>query len=120
MIISMKAIILLFLVACTPNLRNVNRGMLVASTASIACDWGQTFHAASRGWGEYEEANPVMGRTPSTTRVATYFIGALVINAAVWYLLPNKLKPVFSVAVTGFQSRVIYNNSQNDQGICGV
>ena len=89
---------------------HVNRTTLVASSAALACDWVQTRAAASDGWVDFEEANPIMGRTPSVNTVDAYFATAAIANAAIWYFMPSSVKSLLPITVTAFQVRTIRRN----------
>ena len=103
---------------------HVDRAMLVASTASIVCDAGQTLRAAGNFGplhGQQSENNPVMGSYPSRNRVEAYFVGVTVLNAAIWYALPRGLRSAYAVPVTGVQTVTIYNNKTREGlGLCGI
>ncbi len=117
----MKQIILLLVLAsgCV-SLTRVNQGLLVASTAALACDWGQTHRAAANGWGEFHEANPVMGTHPDTGVVNAYFVGTIAMNAIIWAVLPKAFKGIPAAGVIGFQTNTIINNTRNIPGVCGL
>lgn len=95
----------------------VNAGTLVASSALVACDWNQTRHAAARGWhiGELPqwEANPLLGRAPSTGAVDAYFAGTIAVNAAVWYFVPARWRSVLPGFVIGAESATVLDNAQS-------
>lgn len=105
--------------ACT----HVNRVTLIASTAALVCDWGETHRAASRGWrtsaGVQYESNPILGPHPSTDDVAMYFATAAAINAAIWVAMPRKLKSLVPLAVIGAQVAPLMNNARTSPN-CGL
>lgn len=104
-------------VACG-NVR-VNRATLIASTAALVCDWGQTRGAASGGWRTGIEVNPIMGPTPTVRSVDTYFMGAIMINAGLWLLTPERWRSAVPIAVTGVQVHTIAGNvSRGTTGLC--
>lgn len=104
---------LILLVGCT----HVNRATLIASTASLACDWAQTRSQASTGWNGTMENNPMLGTQPSTTKVDAYFASTIVINAAIWYVMPERYKSIIPLGVTAAQARTIAGNVEQT-GMC--
>jgi hypothetical protein len=116
----MKTIVLVLVLVSGCSFKNLNRATLAASTASLACDWGQTRSAASNHWKGRYEANPIMGMNPSTGTVDVYFASTIAINAAIWYLMPEKLKSLLPVGVIGVQANTIAGNLDTTQGVCGL
>lgn len=117
----LKILPILLLLGCV----HMDRATLVTSAASIACDWGQTHAAAARGWVDpsgamQTEANPIMGTNPSTAKVDAYFLGAEVLNAAIWYVLPKAWKTIYALPVTGMQTFTVYGNTKENLGVCGI
>ena len=98
----------------------VNRGALIASTAALACDWGQTRGQAARGWGDRMEQNPMLGAEPTTAAVDTYFVSALALNAMIWYLAPARASAVIPAAVVAVQADAIAGNVGMGTGMCGI
>jgi hypothetical protein len=99
----------------------VNTATLITSTASIACDWGQTRSAASEAWSRGRwEANPIMGSKPSTATVDVYFLSALAVNAAFWIALPRQVRSVAPVAITAAQVDTIAGNIGTTHTLCGA
>jgi len=97
------------LTACS--VRSFDRATLLASTASLACDWRQTSNAAAAGWSGTREANPVMGPHPDTTTVGLYFLGVAFVNAAVWAVVPRGWRSLAPSALVGVQARTIRGNN---------
>lgn len=107
-----------------------NGTALGISTAALACDWAQTRSFAEIGWQSridalrvqpYHEANPIMGETPSPGAVDAYFLGALALNAAAWFLVPRRWRMAIPIAVTLVQAGAISNTldrSGHDPGLC--
>lgn len=100
--------------ACS--LRAANTATLVASTAALACDWGQTrgvASAASEGrWTlDYWEENPVMGPRPSTGDVDLYFAAAAALNAAAWVAIPRRYRWIIPSVVLAVQTAAIVQNA---------
>ncbi len=98
---------------------HIDAATLATSTAGIACDWGYTHRAASRGWMTNHEANPMLGETPSTGAVGVYFASVLAVNAVAWLLTPSGYRSALPVAVTARTSYSIINNSETVGGVCG-
>lgn len=98
---------------------HVNRAALVMSTAMIACDWAQTDSEAATQWSNYYEKNPIIGLTPTRGEVAAYFTAAVVLNAAVWYLLPERYRAIVPAGVSVIQMKSIAHNIPR-VGVCGL
>lgn len=105
---------------CTPSWRTVDRATLIASTAILACDWGQTRSAAAEGWTGRREGNVLMGERPSTSTVDAYFAATAVLNTAVWVVLPAKWRSVIPGVVIGAQVRTVAGNFATTRGVCGA
>lgn len=94
--------------------RAIDTTALVVSTVSLAVDWQMTHAAAAQGWrggyGNRREANPIMGPHPTTGMVNTYFLSTIVMNAALWYVLPPRYRSVIPAAVIGVQANTIAGN----------
>lgn len=99
---------------------HADRVALATSTATLACDWGYTYAAASDDWRLYDENNPIMGREPTTTAVNVYFASALAINAVAWLLTPPKLRAALPMAVTAVQTYTIVDNGRVMGSTCGI
>lgn len=100
-----------------------NGTALGVSTATLACDWGQTRKAAGTGWRDHHDSNPVMGPTPSTGAVDAYFLAAIVLNAGIWYVMPKRLRSVIPAILTVGQISTISDNNRvpnADLTGCGV
>ena len=98
--------------ACS--LRAVNTGTLVASTAALACDWGQTRGVAAAGgaWkdGSKWEMNPIMGPTPSTGTVDLYFAAVAAANVGLWTVMPRRLRWIVPSIVLAAQIHAVSGN----------
>lgn len=104
-------LILLTLIQCV-GCTHYDRVTLVTSTATLAWDWSQTRGAAEQGFsGNRREANPIMGEHPSAGQVDVYFISTILINTALWCVLPPKWRSVLPTGVTVVQTRQIYMNA---------
>lgn len=119
------ALLAMLLTACT-NV-HVNRAALVASTAALACDWHKTRTTAARDSMLYTEHNPLLGDDPSAGAVDMYFVSTIVINAAIWYVLPKRWRSVLPVVVATVQvtneTRDQMRNQfagANDIPVCGI
>jgi hypothetical protein len=111
---------------------HVDRAAIVASTATMACDWAQTRSAASQGWTWIErgermraaEQNPLLGPSPGVASVDAYFAAATAINLAVYALLPRRYRGVIPLVVTAAETRAIVGNYAEDRrsltGMCGI
>ncbi len=77
-----------------------------------------------QGWvrsdGEpHHEVNPLMGRHPSPYAVDVYFAATAVASAAVWLVLPEKLRPFWGGGIAAVQARVIAINVDTTRTACG-
>lgn len=98
----------------------VNSGALAASTLAVACDWGQTRWAASRGWtGGRWEGNPIMGPRPSASTVDMYFAFTALMNAAIWLVAPERARVVMPSAVVIAEGEQIRENMTRTP-LCGL
>lgn len=101
-----------------------NRAALIASTAMLACDWGQTRRAEAEGWGsgpgQLQERNPIMGSSPSATRIDNYFVAAAALNTLLWLVTPQRYRAAAPVAVTMWEARTVAVNARQGMGVCGL
>lgn len=97
-----------------------NRGALVASTASIACDGGSTLWATSRGSREVGMARSLLGEHPDQTAVIGYFGMAAAVNAFVWLATPNDWRVAPSLAVISAEAVTITGNGMRGSSWCGI
>ena len=96
--------------ACSPRAWKIaDVTTMVASEATLVCDWRQTHHAAEQQWRGTWEGNAIMGRAPSTTTVDFYFIGAALALAAV-HFLPERMQPFIYGATTAAEAVTIEGN----------
>lgn len=96
--------------ACT----HFDKATLVTSTATLAWDWSQTRGAAEQGFsGARHENNPIMGSHPSPGQVDVYFVSTVLINTALWLMLPKSWRSVIPASVTLVQTRQVYMNAQS-------
>jgi hypothetical protein len=112
------------LVACTPaTRRRANHATLGLALASIACDWGQTRAAASTGWTNLYEKNPIMGPMPTVRAVDLYMLGATALVVAIGQHLPEWFRASLYGGVFLVESSTIYDNAQTKMphaSTCGV
>ncbi len=112
--------VLIAITACSGSLQHVNRIALFTAEATIACDLGQTESAASSGWHNRYERNPIMGDKPSSGEVAAYMTGAALATALVWYVAPSWLRPFVAGSVAALEVRTIAVNVPTTAGLCGI
>ena len=86
---------------------HVNHATLIASTAMLAVDWGQTREMTGRGW---TEQNPLMGEHPPGHVVDMYFMSMAALNAIVYLVMPDRWKSVLPAGVIGMQAVAIDRN----------
>ncbi len=124
-------LILLALLATSAQASNWTKAddkLLLTSSLLIGVDWLQTRSQATRTrsfiddngtegtitrYGD--EWNPLLGRQPSMRRVDTYFISALILNAACLYALPERQRRAYGREVVMLEVLAIGNNLA-----CGV
>lgn len=116
---------LLLVVMLATGCVHADRVAIVASSAAIICDGMQTLRMAGQNWvddsQDHWEQNPLMGRKPSTTVVGAYFLGAFVINAALWVVTPPKYRAAAPLTITALETVTIVDNaSRNRTGVCGL
>ena len=119
----MKTLILILTLltsACT--IKNFNRSVLIASNASIACDYGQTVNGLSTGM---MEENPILGDRPSLPKLTMYNTGAVMANTMAWEatgrLFGEKWKWLIPAGVLFMQMAVISSNAAViEKPLCGV
>lgn len=73
---------------------------LVTSTVAIACDYGMTRWMATHYSSGITELNPLMGERPSAGKVDAVFAVSLVLNAAIYPLLPSWAKSEWYTTAT--------------------
>jgi hypothetical protein len=111
------------LAACSGGVRAWNRATLVASTALIACDAGQTMRGLSDG---IPETNPMLGADPSASKLVAYDAAATGVlvgtYAATGKVLGERWQWVVPFAVSWFELALITRNSiVLERGVvCGV
>lgn len=93
---------------------------LAVSSATLACDWGQTRSAASAGWMDRVERNPLMGAHPSTIQVDMYFGVVTLLNVTLWAMLPKRWRSVVPIGVGAFEMNTIVGNVPTTESVCGV
>lgn len=105
--------------------RVIDTTALVASTAALACDWGQTHRAAAERWtggangtGRHE-GNPIMGPTPSTRTVNVYFAATAAVNVALWYALPKRYRSIVPAVLTAAETMQVSSNI-GSVSLCGL
>lgn len=109
-------VLMCLLVGCA----HVDTAALIASTASLACDWGQTRSAADRGWASRIERNPILGPRPSTSQVDMYFGVTALLNVTLWTLLPKGWKSIVPAGVTAMEANTVYGNRDTTVAKCGL
>jgi hypothetical protein len=116
-----KFIAMLVLVGCVGCANvHVNRVALIASTAAILCDAGQTIKMARGGWENSYEANPVMGTHPDQFVVGGYFVTALAANTLAWLVTPERYRAALPTAVVAVQAVAVEGNVRTGTGMCGL
>jgi hypothetical protein len=110
---------------CAGALSIANGTALGLSTATLACDWGQTRTVAAAGWPGIYEENPIMGTKPSPRAVDLYFAVMVVANILAWRFMPRRWRWAIPIVVTVWQVVVIARNGARadrigvDFGVCG-
>lgn len=83
-----------------------------AFTAATLADWAQTQSFLHDGSG-LEEANPLLGKHPSTARLAASVGGALLGHALVSRLLPNPWRRAWQLGGLGVELGVVGLNHRD-------
>lgn len=77
-----------------------HRTTLATSTLAIACDYGMTRWMATHYDSGYRELNPLMGERPTAAKVDAVFAVSLILNAAIYPLLPSWAKSEWYTTAT--------------------
>lgn len=97
--------LLLALTGCsTAQLHTTSNVLLVA-------DWAQTRYISTHPQ-QYQEMNPTLDDHPSIGAVNVHFIGALALNNAVYYLLPENKRRNWSLMMVGIEGVCVGNNAR--------
>lgn len=119
----MKLIAMVLVVAsgCAKFDRYMPATALIVSSALVACDAAQTIRVASEGWPDgRRETNWLMSDRPSVATIATYNLGVIVANVAVWALTPKKYRSIAPAALAGMEAHIIHNHDLvHGVGYCG-
>jgi len=82
----------------------------IASNIMLALDW-RTTHDMSRRWNEgYREFNPLLGKTPSTSRVNNYFVGYFLANYVIASSLSGENRTLYLKGITTLELMAVGNN----------
>ena len=97
---------------------------LGAAGSTLALVYCQTRHNAMVGWHRpgkppFEESNVILGRQPSPVKVDLYFVGVVVVMAAV-QLLPRKYAEPVNWVMAGAESVIVQSNMHISPGACGL
>lgn len=92
------------------------RYMGAALAAATVVDWAQTRYIADSG-GRFYETNPIIGRSPTVRKVATYFAASMLIGAAVLDALPTEYRDVALKAGLVLELLVVSNNARIGVGV---
>lgn len=70
------------------------------------------------------EKNDILGAHPSATEVDAYFVGYMLVAAALWKLTPRELRWATSTMIIGLQTSTILENHAvarqlEDGSMCG-
>lgn len=117
--LSWVAVVLIGSLAGCSHMRHVDRALLVASTAGLACDWAQTRGEAMGGWSVSYETNPLLGAKPDPGLVDAYFLTAILTNLVVWTVIPRGWRSAIPATVTLAQIDSVASNLPTT-GWCGI
>ena len=84
--------------------------LFVAHTALVAADWGQTRSIAKHP-DIYEEANPLLGKHPSTGKVDAFFIIVLA-GSYLWFDALDTNREKYMIYATVLRGVVVGHNYQ--------
>jgi hypothetical protein len=82
--------------------------LLFGALTLHACDWAQTKEIA-RNQVRYYESNPLLGESPSASRVNNYFIGTAAATALAAHLLPRYRRAILTGALV-IETSVVARN----------
>ena len=80
------------------------------SNALIVADWAQTRYIAANPQ-QFHELSPLLGSHPSVGAVNRHFVGSLLVNNAIYYVLPENGKRNWSLIVTGVEGTLVAHNA---------
>lgn len=66
------------------------------------------------------EANPLLGKRPSSGQVDMYFGVVAILNVTIWALLPKGWRSAPTLAIIGLEADTIYFNRNTTAKWCGV
>jgi hypothetical protein len=78
----------------------------VAITTLLVMDRNQTIRIASN----YDEKNPILGKSPSVRAINIYFASSIFITAGVSLVLPKPYRNIFQGVVVGCSGGTVWNN----------
>lgn len=93
--------------------------LLLLSSLLIGLDWGQTnaninkapiYNSATGRMVFYTEENFALGLNPTNRQVNQYFVGALVANAGIGFMLPKKYRNTYWKTVSIYQAGITKKN----------
>jgi hypothetical protein len=87
--------------------------LLAASALTVAADIWLTVKSCNNPTYVYCESGPMIlftGMHPSTEEIIGFGASAFVINAVLWYVLPDTLRKALSIGVVGVESYMVGNN----------
>jgi hypothetical protein len=101
-----------------------NTVMEVGFGSLLLVDMLQTdYHAKHQPVNQYNlkmvEGNPILGLTPSTTKLVMYNTSVMLIHMAVAYYIPDPYKDIFQSCTIGVEVACIFNNYNSYVGIGG-
>ena len=91
--------------------------LMVSANMLIVMDWAQTRESSDKGYEEVGAAKNFIGRYPTTGDVNRYFIASLIQYNMVNYLLPTKLKKVYSGFTAAIEFSVVKGNYEIGVGM---
>lgn len=103
----MKRLVLLCVVSCSHN--NAGVATLVASNVAIVCDSIQTIHATQQ-WSMWYERNPLI-RDARPEVIVAYGTVAILTNTLVWWMLPDRWRPIWGAGITGMEGATVVSNA---------
>ena len=102
----MKTLILLLVLVSGCSNVWVRRGTLIAGNAAVACDLSQTLwmNHGNRWDRGYQEANPILGHSPSEETIYAANLGTIAVNTALYFILPEKWGTYVNAGVFGVEA----------------
>jgi hypothetical protein len=92
---------------------------LGTAAALTVCDWGGSYRAASGGWDETTEWNPLLGQKPSAGIVTLYFAAVITAEIVAYKLVPGRYRLAALSSTAAVEGDSALGNIETT-GVCGL